>query len=177
LAIFLTFASGVLVQTTTTSWPAPRLLAAGIAPIIIGLSVLVASAWTSPPSLALFLIGAAVAGAGSGAIIRGSLTIVITTARPDNRAGVPRLPSRTACGAPLGVGDHGGEEDVTDPSFQGAKGHLAGLAFVHLSLEVSPSRAVAMTDLGHRDHVDGVVELSVAAPCDGGHAKLPVDGH
>jgi MFS family permease len=61
LAIFLTFASGVLVQTTTPSRPTPRLVAAGIAPTIIGVSLLVASAWTSPPSLALFLIGAAVA--------------------------------------------------------------------------------------------------------------------
>ena len=87
LAIFLTFASGVLVQATTTSWPASRLVAAGIAPVIIGLCVLVASAWTSPPSLALFLTGAAVAGAGIGAIIRGSLTVVITTAGPDDRAG------------------------------------------------------------------------------------------
>jgi hypothetical protein len=78
----------VLVQTTTTSWPTPRLLAAGIAPIIIGLSVLVVSGWTSPPSLAQFLIGAAVAGAGIGAIIRGSLTVVITIAGPDDRAGV-----------------------------------------------------------------------------------------
>jgi MFS family permease len=87
LAIFLTFASGVLVQTTTTTWPAPRLLGAGIAPVIIGLGVLVTSAWTSPPSLPLFLTGAAVAGAGIGAIIRGSLTVVITTAGPDDRAG------------------------------------------------------------------------------------------
>jgi MFS family permease len=86
LAIFLTFASGVLVQTTTTSWSAPRLLAAGIAPAIIGLCALVASAWTSPPSLALFLTGAAVAGAGVGAIFRGSLTVVITTVGPDHRA-------------------------------------------------------------------------------------------
>jgi hypothetical protein len=87
LAIFLTFASGVLVQTTTTTRPTPRLMAAGIAPIIIGLS-LVASAWTSPPSLPLFLIGAAVAGAGIGAIIRGRLTVVITIASPDDRARV-----------------------------------------------------------------------------------------
>ena len=87
LAIFLTFGSGVLVQATTTSWPAPRLVAAGIAPIVIGLCVLVASGWTSPPSLALFLIGAAVASAGIGAIVRGSLTVVITTAGPDDRAG------------------------------------------------------------------------------------------
>ena len=49
--------------------------------------MLVASGWTSPPSLALFLIGAAVASAGIGAIVRGSLTVVITTAGPDDRAG------------------------------------------------------------------------------------------
>jgi MFS family permease len=88
LVIFLTFASGVLVQTTTANWPTPRLLAAGTAPIIIGLGLLVASAWTSPPSLALFLIGATMAGAGIGAVLRGSLTIVIAIADPDDRAAV-----------------------------------------------------------------------------------------
>ena len=87
LTIFLTFGAGVLVQTTTTSWPAHRLLAAGIAPMIVGLCLLVVSAWTSPPSLALFLAGGIVAGIGIGAVIRGSLTVVISTASPDDRAG------------------------------------------------------------------------------------------
>ena len=87
LTIFLTFGAGVLVQTTTTSWPARRLLAAGIAPMIAGLCLLVISAWTSPPSLALFLAGGIVAGTGIGAIIRGSLTVVISAASPDDRAG------------------------------------------------------------------------------------------
>ena len=87
LAVFLTFGVGVLVQTTMTSWPAHRLAAAGIPTIIVGLCLLVASAWTSPPSLALFLISGVVAGAGVAAIIRGSLTVVISTARPDDRAG------------------------------------------------------------------------------------------
>jgi MFS family permease len=86
-AIFLTFGAGVVVQITTTSWPAHRLLAAGIAPIILGLCVLVASAWTSPASLALFLIGGAVGGAGGGAIFRGSLSVVISTSTADDRAG------------------------------------------------------------------------------------------
>jgi MFS family permease len=87
LTIFLTFGAGVLVQTTTTSWPARRLLAAGIAPMIAGLSLLAVSAWTSPPSLALFLASGIVAGTGIGAIIRGSLTVVISAASPDDRAG------------------------------------------------------------------------------------------
>jgi MFS family permease len=87
LTIFLTFGTGVLVQSVTTNWPARRLVAAGIAPMIVGLGVLVASAWTSPPSLALFLIAGILIGAGSGAIFRGSLTVVISTAGPDDRAG------------------------------------------------------------------------------------------
>jgi MFS family permease len=87
LTIFLTFGTGVLVQTLTTSWPAHRLVAAGIAPIIVGLCVLVASAWTSPPSLALFLIAGVAIGAAGGAIFRGSLTVVISAAGPDDRAG------------------------------------------------------------------------------------------
>src|SRR4051812_27521585 len=87
LAIFLNFGAGVLVQSTTTRWPAHRLIAAGIAPLLIGLIVLVASAWTSPASLALFLAGGTIAGIGGGAIIRGSLTVVISSVGPAERAG------------------------------------------------------------------------------------------
>jgi MFS family permease len=87
LTIFLTFGTGVVVQTVTTNWPAHRLVAAGIAPIIGGLGVLVASAWTSPPSLTLFLIAGVVIGAAGGAIFRGSLTVVISRSGPDDRAG------------------------------------------------------------------------------------------
>ena len=87
LTIFLTFGAGVLVQTTTTRWPAHRLIAAGIGPLICGLCLLVVSAWTSPPSLALFLSSAFVAGVGVGAITRGSLTIVLATSHEEDRAG------------------------------------------------------------------------------------------
>ena len=87
VTIFLTFGTSVLVQTTTTSWPAHRLVAAGIPPLIAGLGLLVASAWTSPPNLALFLTSGVVAGAGIGAIIRGSLTSAIAASSPDDRAG------------------------------------------------------------------------------------------
>lgn len=87
VTIFLLFAAGVLVQTTTTRWQAHRLVAAGIAPLFIGLAVLVTSAYLSPPSLALFLIGGVVAGLGLGAIVRGGLTVVIAASHPDDRAG------------------------------------------------------------------------------------------
>jgi hypothetical protein len=83
----LTFGTGVLVQPTTTGWPAQRLVAAGIAPMLVGLGLLAASAWTSPPSLALFLVAGAVAGSGLGAVIRGSLAVVIATSTSDDRAG------------------------------------------------------------------------------------------
>jgi MFS family permease len=85
-AIFLNFGAGVLVQTTTTHWPVHRLIAAGLVPLLIGLIVIVASAWTTPASLALFLIGSAVAGVGGGAIIRGTLSVVISTASAADRA-------------------------------------------------------------------------------------------
>jgi hypothetical protein len=86
LAIFLNFGAGVLVQTTTTRWSASKLISAGLAPTLIGLIVLVASAWTSPASLALFLIGGTIVGLGGGAILRGSLTVVISTAGAADRA-------------------------------------------------------------------------------------------
>jgi MFS family permease len=87
LVIFLNFGAGVLVQSTTTRWPAHRLIAAGLVPLLVGLVILVVSAWTSPASLALFLVGAAVTGLGGGAIIRGSLTTVIAAASAADRAG------------------------------------------------------------------------------------------
>ena len=86
-AIFLTFGIGVVVQTTTINWPARRLLTAGIPTIIVGLSILVLSAWTAPPSLPLFLIGGVVTGTGASAIFRASLGVVIATSRADDRAG------------------------------------------------------------------------------------------
>jgi MFS family permease len=88
LTIFLSFGAGVTVQTTTASWPAHRLIAAGIVPALLGPGLLVASAWASPPSLILFLASGIVSGAGSGAIFRGSLTVVISSTDADDRAGV-----------------------------------------------------------------------------------------
>jgi MFS family permease len=85
--IFLNFGAGVLVQATTTRWPAHRLIAVGLVPTLIGLIVLVASAWTAPASLTLFLVGSAITGVGGGAIIRGSLSVVISTASASDRAG------------------------------------------------------------------------------------------
>jgi MFS family permease len=74
----------VVAQTTTLDWPVRRLVVTGMATLIVGLALLVASAWVA--SLALFLIGGAVAGAGVGGIFRASLGIVISTSGPQDRA-------------------------------------------------------------------------------------------
>jgi len=91
LAIFLAFGTGAVAQTTTTTWRTTRLFGAGTASALVGLCILVASAWTDPPSLALFLVGGVVAGAGCGAIFRGSLATVIATSSADDRAGALAL--------------------------------------------------------------------------------------
>jgi hypothetical protein len=87
VAIFLTFGGGIVVQAATASWPARRQLSAGIPLILLGLVVLVASAWSAPPSLALFLTGGVLTGMGATALFRASLGVVIATSRADDRAG------------------------------------------------------------------------------------------
>jgi MFS family permease len=87
LAIFMTFASGLVAQLATFRWSAQRVIAVGTAPAIVGLCIMVVSAWTAPPSLAAFLIGGVVAGAGGGLIFRGSLSFVIASSSADVRAG------------------------------------------------------------------------------------------
>jgi MFS family permease len=86
-AVFFTFGIGVIIQTTTTNVPAHRLSAVGIPTIIVGLGLLVTSAWTTPASLALFLVGGVLTGAGASAIFRASLGAVIATSRDNERAG------------------------------------------------------------------------------------------
>jgi Major Facilitator Superfamily len=86
-AVFLTFGSGAVVQITTSRWPARRRLVAGIPTMVVGLTILVASAWTAPPSLALFLLGGVVGSTGAAAIFRASLSVAIATAGADERAG------------------------------------------------------------------------------------------
>ena len=86
LAVFISFGSGALTQATTMTWPLRRLLSFGIPTLVLGLAVVVSAAWLSSPSLALFLLGAALVGVGSGAIYRSTLTVVLTTAPTSERA-------------------------------------------------------------------------------------------
>ena len=88
LAVFVTFGSGAVAQTTTTAWPVRRVFLTGTGSAIIGLCILVASAWMSSPNLALFFLGGVITGAGCGGIFRGSLQTVISVSTVEDRAGV-----------------------------------------------------------------------------------------
>jgi hypothetical protein len=84
--VFIAFGVGALTQITTASWPLRRLLALGIPVLITGLAVIVTAAWVHPPSLALFLTGAALVGVGTGSIFRSTLSVVLSTAPANDRA-------------------------------------------------------------------------------------------
>jgi len=85
-AVFIVFAAGVGVQFLTMTWKTRAVLATGVATLLVGLGLVVLSAWLSTPSLAAFLIGGAVVGTGAGAIFKGSLGTVIAISDPADRA-------------------------------------------------------------------------------------------
>jgi MFS family permease len=91
LAVFVSFGVGALTQVTTMTWPLRRLLGLGIPVLVVGLAVVVSAAWVQPPSLTLFFVGAALVGVGSGAIYRSTLTVVLTAAPANERAGALAL--------------------------------------------------------------------------------------
>ena len=62
------------------------LLAAGMALMLLGLAATVTAVWLPAPSLALFIIGGAVTGAGGGAIFKGAVATVIRISPPESRA-------------------------------------------------------------------------------------------
>jgi len=84
-ALFLVFAAGVASQLATGGLPASRVLALGTISMLAGLTLLVVSVRLSTPSLALFLIGGALIGAGAGAVYKGTTGIVLEATEPENR--------------------------------------------------------------------------------------------
>jgi MFS family permease len=84
--LFAVFAAAVIAQLATVSWPLRRALAAGMALMVLGLAVVVTAVWLSTPSLALFILGGAVTGAGGGAIFKGTVGTVIRISPPESRA-------------------------------------------------------------------------------------------
>jgi len=84
-ALFLVFACGVVPQLTTAKLQASRVLALGTISMLAGLVLLVVSVRLSTPNLALFLIGGALIGAGSGAVFKGTTGIVLEASPPESR--------------------------------------------------------------------------------------------
>jgi hypothetical protein len=84
-ALFLVFACGVVPQLTTGRLQASRVLALGTISMLAGLVLLVVSVRLSTPDLALFLIGGALIGAGSGAVFKGTTGIVLEASPPQSR--------------------------------------------------------------------------------------------
>jgi Major Facilitator Superfamily len=82
-ALFLLFACGVLSQLVTL--PASRVLALGTVSMLAGLVLLVVSVRLATPNLAMFLIGGALIGAGSGAVFKGTTGIVLEASPAESR--------------------------------------------------------------------------------------------
>jgi len=83
--LFLVFSSGVVSQLATARLRASHVLALGVTSMIVGLGLLVTAVRLSTPSLALFLVGGAVIGAGAGLVFKGTTAIVLEAAAAEDR--------------------------------------------------------------------------------------------
>jgi MFS family permease len=83
---FAAFASGAIAQLATSRVTTPATLRLGTTALIPGLALLVVGMWL--PSLAWFVVGGAVSGAGAGLIFRGALASGASIAPPKARAEV-----------------------------------------------------------------------------------------
>jgi MFS family permease len=83
--LFLVFSAGVVSQLATARLPSSRVLALGMASMLGGLVLLVTAVRLASPSIALFLAGGALIGAGAGAVFKGTTGIVLETAAPEDR--------------------------------------------------------------------------------------------
>jgi MFS family permease len=86
LTVFAMFGAGVVAQTASATWEPRRTLVAGIALMLSGMALVVLAAWLSHPSLAVFIAGGAVMGAGAGAVFKGSVATVIAISPAETRA-------------------------------------------------------------------------------------------
>lgn len=83
---FAAFASGALAQVVLSRAGTTRTLRVSRYLVIPGLALLVSGMWL--PSLALFVVGGVITGAGAGLVFRGALAAASSTASPKARAEV-----------------------------------------------------------------------------------------
>ncbi|HWI75365.1 MAG TPA: MFS transporter [Baekduia sp.] len=86
ITVFVLFAGGVLLQVGLASASPRRILAIGGAAMIAGLALTALAVWLPAPSLALFLAGGALTGAGGGTVFKGTVGTVISITPPATRA-------------------------------------------------------------------------------------------
>jgi MFS family permease len=82
-ATFIVFGAGALAQIATSRIVLRRQLGIGMGLLAIGLIVVTAAIWN--PSLPLLLTGGALAGAGAGAVFKGSISTVLGIAPAQSR--------------------------------------------------------------------------------------------
>jgi MFS family permease len=85
-AAFTVFATAALLQSLLGSRSARTLLLAGAVVLPLGLVLVTAAVWLPHPSLALFLVGGAITGAGAGLLVKAGLSTVVEIAPPEGRA-------------------------------------------------------------------------------------------
>ncbi|HEV3212000.1 MAG TPA: MFS transporter [Acidimicrobiales bacterium] len=85
VTLFIVFTCGVASQLATARLHAAAVLAIGTASMLCGLVCLVVAVRLSSPSLALFLVGGGLIGAGAGAVFKGTTGIVLEASEPQDR--------------------------------------------------------------------------------------------
>jgi hypothetical protein len=83
---FSAFAAAAVAQIATSGWANRSLLRRSVPILLVGLALFAGGMWLS--SLAVFVIGGVVTGAGAGVAFRGALVAAGNTAPPESRAEV-----------------------------------------------------------------------------------------
>jgi hypothetical protein len=83
---FVAFTAAAGAQLAAGAWTVRRMLAIGTAALPAGIVLVVAATWA--PSLALFLAGGLIAGAGAGLLFKGGIVTASRLAAPEHRAEV-----------------------------------------------------------------------------------------
>ena len=86
LAGFLVLGASAVAQTLLPKLAVVRMLVLGLVGLPVGMALVVVALFN--PSLTLYLLGSAIAGAGAGLLFKAALSVAITTAEPGSTAGV-----------------------------------------------------------------------------------------
>jgi MFS family permease len=83
---FSVFAAGAIAQMFVAGRSSNEAVVGGSGAMLAGLALLVVAVWLPTPSLALFLAGGVVVGAGAGVLFKGAVATVAAIALPEQRA-------------------------------------------------------------------------------------------